>query len=269
MGWNVVLAQQVWELWEEGAFDGHHSVIEFAPHDLGSSTGRHDVYARFAKARFGECDKTRAFEREAYDDNGQIRPMSQKAFYKLFGITDYSCVDYLDERADLNLNLNDPIEIDRTYDVVVDFGTSEHLFNIGQSFQNAYNLLRPGGLVLYHLPVMGQIHHGFYNIHLVLYRSLVAAGLYESVRMRYFHSLPTDLRKARTERDMIFPVAHDFSERDPHRTTFKFYFNDIWQVLTGGHRTAAMVFVALRKIDNKPFQFPQQVNKYWVPPETT
>lgn len=265
MGINIITAHQIWELWDSGELEGCNSVVELAPHFLGTVTGRTQCYLEWAKQTFGDCEKTREFERTTFNADGSLKSpkLAQIEFYKLFGLDEYISIDYLDENATYKKDLNDPLDLDRTFDVVAEYGTAEHIFNIGQFFENAYNLLRPGGLSMHLLPVMGQIYHGFYNIHTVLYRSLAAAGLYEIVKFDYLPALPTPMY--RTEKTLKMPRIFDIREQEAPQTTFRFYMNDIWQAMTGGYRPSAMVFVVLRKINDQPFHFPQQCNKYWAP----
>ena len=66
------------------------------------------------------------------------------------------------------LDLNNPIEwsaadLLEKFDVVIDPGTLEHIFNIGQAFKSVLALLKPGGIVI-HLNPINQINHGFWSI---------------------------------------------------------------------------------------------------------
>lgn len=49
------------------------------------------------------------------------------------------------------------------FDVVLDPGTLEHCFNIGQAFKNVRNLCRPGGHIL-HVNPLSMFNHGHWNI---------------------------------------------------------------------------------------------------------
>ncbi len=49
------------------------------------------------------------------------------------------------------------------FDTVLDYGTSEHVFNFPQALVNAYNLLRPNGVYIFDLPVSGWISHAVYQ----------------------------------------------------------------------------------------------------------
>jgi len=92
---------------------------------------------------------------------------SKDVFQKL-GYASYF-VDLLPSRGcERVLDLNQPIEwaaqdMLEQFDVVLDPGTLEHVFNIGQAFKNVLALLKPGGVVI-HLNPTNQINHGFWSI---------------------------------------------------------------------------------------------------------
>jgi hypothetical protein len=46
---------------------------------------------------------------------------------------------------------------------VIDPGTLEHCFNIGQAMMNAANAVKPGGRI-FHISPMTMVNHGFYNL---------------------------------------------------------------------------------------------------------
>ena len=61
----------------------------------------------------------------------------------------------------LDLNYDDvPTELVGKYDVVTNFGTTEHVANQLQSFKIAHDLATPGGLMLHVLPASGGLNHG-------------------------------------------------------------------------------------------------------------
>lgn len=62
------------------------------------------------------------------------------------------------------VNLNDPLESDLVgaFDVVLDAGTMEHCFNVGQTIRNILDMAKVGGFVM-HLNPMTMINHGFFN----------------------------------------------------------------------------------------------------------
>ena len=95
------------------------------------------------------------------------------ALFREFGIE----ATYLDNQArtgrevilDLNVaqdfidDFDAPQWAHTAFDVVLDPGTLEHCFNIGQAFKNVRNLCRPGGHIL-HINPLSMMNHGFWNL---------------------------------------------------------------------------------------------------------
>ena len=72
-----------------------------------------------------------------------------------------------DERiVDLNQPL--PADLARRFDLVVDTGTCEHCFNVGQAFANACEALALGGILVHAAPLT-RINHGFWNFNPTIY----------------------------------------------------------------------------------------------------
>jgi len=130
------------------------------------------------------------------------KPNAQQTFYSIFGGGSYRSLDLTDSRADYAYDLSFPLPDIGKYDVVTNFGTTEHVFNIGQSFANIHNLLNVGGLQLHTLPAYGYIDHGFYNIHPCAYLDMARANEYEIVDFSYIDNINT--RMARPIEDAPF-----------------------------------------------------------------
>lgn len=60
------------------------------------------------------------------------------------------------------VDLNYPSDLGE-FDLVLDPGTTEHCFNIGQALMNAASAVAPGGRIM-HLSPMTMVNHGFYNL---------------------------------------------------------------------------------------------------------
>jgi len=74
-----------------------------------------------------------------------------------------ACVDIQPSRGvERVVDLNQPCDLG-TFDLVIDAGTIEHCFNIGQAIVNAAQAVAVGGHV-FHAPPMTMLNHGFYNI---------------------------------------------------------------------------------------------------------
>jgi hypothetical protein len=63
----------------------------------------------------------------------------------------------VEEKVDLNL----PLSLG-AYDLVIDPGTTEHCFNVGQAVENAAMAVKEGGHV-FHTPPCSMVNHGFWN----------------------------------------------------------------------------------------------------------
>ncbi|MBC7802807.1 MAG: hypothetical protein H7Y16_02935 [Candidatus Parcubacteria bacterium] len=75
-------------------------------------------------------------------------------------------VDLTAARGDeilVDLNLPLPADFLRRYDLVLDTGTCEHCFHIGQAAANLAQLVRKGGYIIQALP-LNSFNHGFYNV---------------------------------------------------------------------------------------------------------
>lgn len=83
-------------------------------------------------------------------------------FFRLIG-SELSCVDVHSSRGmETITDLNYPQDLGK-YDMVIDPGTIEHCFNIGQAMINAANAVCEGG-VIFHSPPISMLNHGFFNL---------------------------------------------------------------------------------------------------------
>lgn len=77
-------------------------------------------------------------------------------------------VDFTQDRGMEKIaDLNNPHDLGK-FDLVIDPGTLEHCFNIGQAFFNAANAVKAGGYI-FHISPMSMMNHGFYNLCPTLY----------------------------------------------------------------------------------------------------
>lgn len=90
-----------------------------------------------------------------------------------------------DERA-IKADLNKPLAhgnmskwVDGDWDLIVNHGTAEHIFNVAQVFCTMHDHCKPGGFMIHESPWTGWIDHGFYSLHPTLFYDLAAANGYE------------------------------------------------------------------------------------------
>ncbi len=73
------------------------------------------------------------------------------------------CSDY--EHCDIVHDMNRPIDPSHhgTFDVVIDGGSLEHIFNFPVAVANCMNLVKVGGSVFIFTPANNHMGHGFYQ----------------------------------------------------------------------------------------------------------
>ena len=82
------------------------------------------------------------------------------------------------------------------FDLVIDPGTTEHCFNIGQAILNAAGAVKAGGRVL-HLSPVTMVNHGFYNPCPTLWHDFYDQNGWEieHFTLRHKDTLPFDVRR--------------------------------------------------------------------------
>jgi SAM-dependent methyltransferase len=111
-----------------------------------------------------------------YLRNNGINPPLRKAPYtsrELFldsGFSHYDDIDFVpDEGVTIVHDMNTPLpEHVKGYDLVVECGTMEHIFDVAQVFKNMIQLCEVGGTV-FHASPLTWLNHGFYNFSLTLF----------------------------------------------------------------------------------------------------
>ena len=111
-----------------------------------------------------------------------VEPSASK-FYRHIGIKKYKCIDLNNKDDayiyDLNMNLRDEDGFKEQFDLVVNNGTSEHIFDQKQVFKNLHNLTKVGGVILNVVPFSLWLNHGFYNYNPIIFRDLAYANEYK------------------------------------------------------------------------------------------
>jgi hypothetical protein len=247
-------------LYARGAFAGLCSVLEFGPQDLVlNKTILSDCLARIAG---------RPVSLEPYYNGDVPNPVAARALYRQLGVTEYFSIDLDDERAEFRLNLNEATTLPRRFDVITDFGTVEHIFNVANAISLIHNHLQVGGLALHVLPTRGDYNHGFYNFHSTWFRDLAAANHYEIVDMvcvpnfgEQHHRMDADASAGRPYQAEFIDVSQgdDQAEGDGRfaRAAFARFSLRESEPATDP-RIYEYIFAALRKTIDAPFQIPQQ-----------
>lgn len=95
-------------------------------------------------------------------------------WYKTQGITTYACIDVNEANGAIYHDLSTPVSDDLPeYDLVTDFGTSEHVAGLYGCWSNKFELCRVGGLIYSENPMTGNWPgHGRHYLESTFYPAL-------------------------------------------------------------------------------------------------
>jgi SAM-dependent methyltransferase len=120
--------------------------------------------------------------------------------FRFLGFTSIDSLDVTDyEGANVIADLNLPIssKLQKTYDLVYDGGTSEHVFNQLEVLSNVHKLLKVGGIIVHNTPANNLLDHGYVQPSPNFYLEYYAANDYELVQGYLIESTWDFFRKRR------------------------------------------------------------------------
>ena len=127
-----------------------------------------------------------------------------RLFYRAFlGYASLTSLDLGGTDAAAKVDLNQPVQADRTFDLTINFGTAQHVFNIHQFFKTVHDLTAPGGLMLHGMPFTGAPDDGFYNVQPTFYWDLALANHYEALMLIYAEMQPFKVRELTGREDVV------------------------------------------------------------------
>jgi hypothetical protein len=99
---------------------------------------------------------------------------------------------------DLNAHAPGP-KLLRHFDMVMNLGTTEHVFNQFRAFQTIHDLTKPGGVIYHDLPMAGYFDHAFFRYDPLFFRTVLPANNYEvlvqEISMGGMRSVAHDVQK--------------------------------------------------------------------------
>lgn len=123
-----------------------------------------------------------------------VKTIDDVTLFKALGFENVMSIDASDyENADLVWDFNHPIpaEMGGKYDVVLDGGSLEHIFNVGTAFMNMAKLLRHGGRSIHISPMHNFVDHGFYSFSPTLFHDFYETNGFSRIRAHLVgHKLP-------------------------------------------------------------------------------
>lgn len=125
-----------------------------------------------------------------------------------------------------DLNVHEPgPELEGKFDLVMNLGTTEHVFNQLRAFQSLHALTKLGGILYHDLPMAGYMNHALFRYDPLFFRTLVEANPYEvlleQITPGAVHRTPDDLRAkgyaADTYTDMGIEIMMKRVSAEPFR----------------------------------------------------
>jgi SAM-dependent methyltransferase len=116
-----------------------------------------------------------------YQPGSNLFEIAKACYASLFAPERTVAIDKDGTPAALRHDLNQPFDLGEQFDVVINHGTAEHIFNVAQVFRSMHDHCQPGGLMIHESPFTGWIDHGFYCLQPTLFYDLAAANCYEIV----------------------------------------------------------------------------------------
>lgn len=145
---------------------------------------------------------------------------STKDFFKSIGYKEYYSIDingaYNSFKFDLNKNINDNYNFKETYDLTINNGTGEHVFNQYSLFLNLHNITCQDGLMLNILPFIDWVNHGFYNFNPIFFADLAASNSYKILKIALANRNGAEIVLKEGDQNIFF------EQIKPHKTATKF-----------------------------------------------
>jgi len=154
-----------------------------------ANTNRINTYALDTAAAIEEllpqgnsCDALVAQARQSQISTTiESRYAEAKMLYKaLFNYSSYAAVDLLPP-ADYRLqrDLNQPFDLGERYEVVINNGTSEHVFNQANCYKVIHDHTKVEGVMIHWTPCIGWVNHGLFHVQPGFFFDLAASNDYE------------------------------------------------------------------------------------------
>jgi hypothetical protein len=90
----------------------------------------------------------------------------------------YTAIDPASD-CQYHFDLNLPVPLQDRFDLTVNIGTAEHVFNVYQFFKTAHERTIERGIIMHSSPFTGWPDHGFYNFQPTFFYDLARANGYE------------------------------------------------------------------------------------------
>jgi SAM-dependent methyltransferase len=126
-------------------------------------------------------------------DGGGKREIA-KIFYSVFlGQESLTTIDFYGSNEALAMDLNQPLPMGKQFDICLDFGLAEHVFNVYQFFKSVHEATKPGGIMIHGTSFTGWHDQGLFNFKPEFYWKLAAQNKYDLLGLVYAELYPLKL----------------------------------------------------------------------------
>jgi hypothetical protein len=109
--------------------------------------------------------------------------LDDRELFKALGFSEVLRLDYSNyEGADIVFDLNSdslPENLHNRFDMIIDGGTTEHVFHVPNLLRSVSRMLKPGGRIVHLLPSSNYMDHGFYMFSPTLFYDYYSANNFE------------------------------------------------------------------------------------------
>ena len=178
---------------------------------------------------------------------------TQEYFLSL-GFKNYNSIDingaYKSYKFDLNKDIVSVYKFNKKYDLVINNGTGEHVFNQHALFLNMHNLTNKNGLLLLILPFIDWINHGFYNFNPIVFADLAASNDYDIVKLSFANRNATEIIIESKSYNLVFEQIKPWQDPTFLKKTINFTKEKVGENI--------ILVVMFRKKNDNKFKIPLQ-----------
>jgi hypothetical protein len=135
--------------------------------------------------------------REGEDDELMAH---EEAYFQALGYDALESLDISDYEGATHIwDLNRPeipSDLTQRFDVILNNGTLEHIFNVPNCLSNVTQMLKPGGYIIHEVPCHNHFDHGFYTFSPCLFFDYYAANKFQILESTvYRRDRPGDIAR--------------------------------------------------------------------------
>lgn len=191
---------------------------------------------RVAKIEQQIKDMIAEYEKGDVGQKNKILFQFAELYYNvLFNVEAHHAIDLHGTAKATRKDLNHPLELKEKYDLVVNFGTGEHVFNQYMFHKNLHDVCEKDGFIIHSMPNQGCYDHGFYNFHPTFLFDLAAFNKYNILGCTY-----VDLKQKPAQMVTIDRVKY------------------VQMAIDGQLSNYSALFVIFQKTTDEEFVIPQQ-----------